>query len=131
MERKVVAHTLDGQVHKGVTRDFDPGREYFHVLPAEGGGIPLQLQVSGLKALFYVKDFLGDKKYDPPPGFGPGKAPGRRCVVTFSDGEVIFGFTPDYVEGSAGFTLIPSDPADNNEKIFVSHGAIQHIQFPD
>ena len=131
MENKVVAHTIDGRIHKGVTRDFDAGREFFHLLPAEGGGVPLRIEVARLKALFYVKDFLGNKEYDPPPGFGTGKAPGRRCVVTFHDGEVIFGFTPDYVKSCGGFTLIPSDPADNNEKIFVSQGSVKQIQFPD
>ncbi len=129
-ENKIVAHTRDGRIVKGLTHDFDSSREVFHVLPAEGGGIPVRLRVADLKALFYVKDWLGNRDYDPPAGFGPGMAHGRRCVVTFQDGEVIFGFTPDYAEGAVGFTLFPSDPADNNERLWVLSAAVKEIQFP-
>ncbi|UCF66698.1 MAG: hypothetical protein JSV80_13035 [Acidobacteriota bacterium] len=131
MEHKVVAHTLDGRILKGITHDFDPGRERFHILPTEGGGVPIGLRVEQLKALFYVKDYLGNREYDPPPGFGTAPSRGRRCVVTFIDGEVIFGTSPDYVQGATGFTLFPSDTADNNVRIFVCRDAVQSVEFPD
>ena len=130
MENKVVAHTIDGQVHKGITHDFDPGAEYFHLLPAEGGGVPVRLKLRELKALFYVKDYFGNRDYKPPLGFGATAGRGRRCVVTFQDGEVIFGTTPDYVEGATGFSLFPSDPEDNNVRLFVVQRAIREIRFP-
>ncbi len=130
MENKVVAHTIDGQVHKGVTHDFDPGAEFFHLLPGEGGGVPLRLRVRDLKALFYVKDYFGNRDYKAPLGFGSSASRGRRCVVTFHDGEVIFGTTPDHVEGSTGFTLFPSDPEDNNLRLFVVQRAVKEIRFP-
>ena len=41
MEQKIVVHVRGGAVHKGVTHDFSPGQTSFHVLPAEGGGVPL------------------------------------------------------------------------------------------
>lgn len=129
-ENKIVAHTLDHRVVKGLTHDFDPAQEFFHVLPAEGGGVPVRVHIADLKALFYVKDFLGNRDYNAPRRFGVAAARGRRCVVTFSDGEVIFGFTPDYAEGAVGFVLYPSDPDDNNEKLFVAAAAVQHIEFP-
>lgn len=130
LEHKIVAHTRDGRIVKGLTHDFDPARELFHVLPAEGGGVPLRLRVPELKALFFVKDWLGNREYSAPAGFGPGTPRGRRIVVTFSDGEVIFGFSPDYAPEAPGFTLYPSDPADNNERLFVSTAAVKEIQFP-
>ncbi len=130
MQNKVVAHTLDGRVHKGITGDFSPEGEFFHLLPAEGGGIPQRLDTSQLKALFFVRDFLGNRDYDPPTGFGPAQSPGRRCVVTFSDGEVIFGFTPDFDEAKQSFTLVPSDPEDNNEKLIVFRAALESVRFP-
>ena len=43
MEQKLVVHTKDGKIHKGITQDFDPSRDEFHVLPAEGGGIPMPI----------------------------------------------------------------------------------------
>ena len=129
-ENKIVAHTLDGRVVKGLTHDFDPAREFFHILPAEGGGVPVRLRLGDLKALFFVRDYLGNREYNAPRGFGPAPPQGRRCVVTFTDGEVIFGFTPDHEDGAAGFTLYPSDPTDNNLRLFVASAAVRSIQFP-
>jgi len=42
---------------------------------------------------------------------------------------VIFGSTPDHVEGAAGFTLYPSDPEDNNVRLFVVQRAVKEIRF--
>lgn len=130
MENKVVVHMRGGAIHKGYTRDFHSGRDSFHLLPAEGGGVPLRLDLSEAKALFYVKDYLGNADYDPPAGFGPARPEGTRCVVTFDDGEVIFGSTPDYDPEGIGFTLYPSDPADNNVKIFVVRESTAKVEFP-
>ncbi len=138
MENKVVAHLREGRIVKGLTHDFDSRREVFHVLPAEGGGIPVRVRISEMKALFYVRDYIGNREYDPPPGFGVRADRGRRCVVTFYDGEVIFGSTPDYdADGrpsdsdALGFMLYPSDSDDNNVRIFVSSKAIKEIHFPE
>lgn len=130
MENKIVAHTRDGRVVKGITHDFNPQQDSFHVLPAEGGGIPLRLSVSELKALFYVKDYFGNREYKAPRSFGTGSGLGPRCVVTFFDGETIFGTTPDYEVSPVGFTLYPSDPDDNNDRLFVAKSAIREIVFP-
>ena len=35
MEQKIVVNLRSGAVHKGVTHDFSPNKEAFHVLPAE------------------------------------------------------------------------------------------------
>ncbi len=60
MENRVVVHMRDGAVHKGVTHDFDPARSSFYLLPAEGGGVPHRVEIETMKALFYVKDYLGN-----------------------------------------------------------------------
>ena len=39
MEQKIVVNMRGGAVHKGVTHDFSPKQDAFHVLPAEGGGL--------------------------------------------------------------------------------------------
>lgn len=130
VQNKVVAHLDDGRIIKGITHDFDPLREAFHVLSAEGGGIPQTVRIDGLKALFYVKDFLGNREYDPPDGFGSAFSRGKRCIVTFFDGEVIFGSTPDFNEGGVGFHLYPADPEDNNVKIFVPSRSARAVEFP-
>lgn len=130
VENKVVVHTLDGRIVKGLTLDLRPDMPHFHVLPGEGGGVPVRLAIDDVKGVFYVKDFLGNRDYDPPPGFGPAPDRGRRCIVTFQDGEVIFGTTPDFDPQGTGFTLYPSDPADNNVKIFVGRRAVTRVEFP-
>lgn len=129
MEQKVVVHFLDGKIVKGITHDFDAARGEFHLLPTEGGGVPTRIELAGLKAVFFVRDFLGNRSYDPPPGFGPARREGRSCIVTFADGEVIFGSTAEE-PGSPGFFLKPSDPADNNARIWVCHEAVKSVELP-
>ncbi|GAB4222244.1 MAG: hypothetical protein Kow0062_18730 [Acidobacteriota bacterium] len=130
-EYKVVVHRADGTILKGITHDFQPGVREFHLLPAEGGGVPQRVALDEIKGVFFVRDWLGNREYDPPPGFGPAPVRGRRAVVTFEDGEVIHGSTPDFDESAPGFTLYPSDPEDNNVRIWVSARAVRSIEFPD
>lgn len=129
MEQKVVAHTRDGRIVKGITHDFDPAGDSFHLLPAEGGGVPVRLRVGDLKALFYVKDYLGNREYRAPRHFGAAITNGQRCVVTFHDGETVFGSTADYDEEAVGFTLYPADSDDNNLRIFVVRAAVKEVLF--
>ena len=63
MEQKLVVHRKDGSIFKGVTQDFDPAQAEFHFLPAEGGGIPVRMRVNDMKALFWVKDYLGNRQF--------------------------------------------------------------------
>ena len=62
MEQRLVVHRKDGKIFKGVTQDFDPEQEVFHFLPAEGGGVPLRMIVEEMKALFWVKEYLGNRQ---------------------------------------------------------------------
>ena len=61
-ERKIVVHMVGGTIHKGITLDFGPDRSDFHLLPAEGGGVPVRIRVGEMKALFYVKDYLAESR---------------------------------------------------------------------
>jgi hypothetical protein len=130
VENRVVAHLRDGRIRKGIVHDFDPSAEAVHLLPAEGGGIPIRIVTSELKALFFVKDFVGNREYRAPNAFGKSHTPGRRCIVTFLDGESIYGTAPQYDRDARGFMLYPVDDADNNIKLFVSHSAVREVSFP-
>ena len=79
MENKVVVHMKDGKIHKGVTQDFVPSREAFHLLPAEGGGVPVRIQLEDMKALFYVKDYMGNRDFVARRQFDAAKRSGRRA----------------------------------------------------
>jgi hypothetical protein len=96
MNNKVVARYADGRILKGMTADFVPGREVFHVTP-RGASVetpPVEVRTSDLKALFFVKDFDGDPNHVEANAFSPDNPPeGRAIRVAFRDGEVLVGST--------------------------------------
>lgn len=127
---KVVARFREGRLVKGSTQDFFPKKEHFHVqVDAEAGGGVEEIQVSGLKALFFVKSFEGDPKYVNAGPLDATTGSGRRMLVTFEDGEQIHGFTVGYNPKAAGFFLTPADPGSNNERIFVVNAAVANIEW--
>jgi hypothetical protein len=130
MENKVVVHMRDGRVHKGITHDFDPDEDSFHLLPAEGGGVPVRLDVDKMKALFYVKDYLGNRDFVSPRRFGQAAGIGRKAIVTFTDGEVVYGIVTNEDERRRGFFVAPADPDDNNVRIFVVRSSVRNLLFP-
>ena len=127
MEQKIVVHTKKGKIYKGITQDFAQERESFHFLPNEGGGVPMTLQLEDLKALFWVKDYLGNRNFEAKQCFDEGRQ-GQRAVVAFSDGEEIWGTLDAYEEGASGFFLIPADREDNNVRIFVVRSALKELR---
>ncbi len=130
MEQKIVVNLNGGVVHKGVTHDFSPKQETFHVLPAEGGGVPVRVRMGDMKALFWVKDYLGNREYVARREFGPGKVPeGRKAIVTFADGETIWGSVTEDDPAAGGFFFVPADERDNNMKIFVVRKSVKELRF--
>jgi len=129
MENKIVVHMKDGVVHKGVTHDFRPDAEAFHLLPAEGGGVPIRVTVDAMKALFYVKDYLGNRDFKARRQFEHARRDGRRAVVKFADGEEVWGFLGEgYDDEGTGFFFFPVDTEDNNLRIFVIRSAMKELQ---
>jgi hypothetical protein len=122
IEQKVVVRFRGGRLIKGYISHFDPDQDHFHVSDAEVQGKSVEVSTSQLKAIFFVKSFEGnpdhpgaheiaEKYYD--------DQKGSKVKVTFTDGEVMFGTTSGFAAGLKGFFLMPADPEDNNEKIFV------------
>lgn len=129
---KVVARFADGRMLKGITSDFIPGKERFHVIPpgAPAGSKPTEVRTNDLKALFFVKDFGGNPKHDEANAFSVSRpAAGRRIRVLFKDGEVLIGTTQGYQPGRPGFFLVPADPESNIERCYIITGATQEIAF--
>ena len=56
--------------------------------------------------------------------------PGRRIVVTFTDGEVLTGTTLSYAPNAAGFFVSPADTATNNVRVYVVASALARVHFP-
>ena len=126
MEQKLVVHRMDGTIFKGVTHDFDPSRKEFHFLPAEGGGVPLVMRVSEMKALFWVKDYLGNRQFVPRRAFDDGAS--KRAIVTFVDGEELWGMVDGEAGGEHGFFMTPADKRDNNIRVFVVRSALKDLR---
>ncbi len=128
---QVVVRFQDGRILKGTTNDFLPAREVFHLVldgtpPATK---PLEIRVPELKALFFVKDFLGDPGHPASNEFDRAKLTmGRKMRVTFKDGEVVVGTTQGYQQDRPGFFLLPADAASNNERCFIVAKATQSVE---
>ena len=54
---------------------------------------------------------------------------GRKIKVTFSDGEIITGYTLGYSPNRQGFYMTPADLQSNNVRIFVIKSATEKIEF--
>ena len=133
VQNKVVVRYLDGRVLKGNTADFLPTRPVFHVVPIGQSGSLIsvvEIKLSDLKAVFFVKDFTGDSAYDEVRSFNAGaRAQGRRIQVVFKDGELLVGTTMGYQPDRAGFFLTPVDPKSNNDRCFVVAAAVRDVKF--
>jgi hypothetical protein len=128
MEQKIVVHTKEGKIFKGVTQDFEPERESFHFLPHEGGGVPVRFRVDELKALFWVRDYLGNRHFVPRRNFER-MGDGHRAIARFEDGEEIWGTLDAEPPGEErGFFLTPADREDNNIRIYVVRSALKELK---
>src|SRR5439155_13766508 len=119
----------DGRVLKGTTGDFYPNRPFFHLQTAEGVDA-VNVKCENLKAVFFVKDLVGNPLHDERPQFlhSPDQGvKGKKIAVRFKDGEVVFGYTMAYQPNRQGFFLTPSDPLSNNQRVFVVTSATEEI----
>lgn len=130
MQSKIVVHMKDGTIHKGVTHDFTAGLESFHLLPAEGGGIPKRIATDQMKALFYVKDYIGNRDFVARRAFQEAKQQDARAIVRFADGEEIWGYLGEGASDAAGigFFFFPADDDDNNIRIYVIRSALESMK---
>lgn len=125
-QSQVVVRYRDGRLLKGVTSNFLPARDGFHVQTP--GGEVAEVSQAELKALFFVRDLAGDPKRRDASGFDPGRpAPGRKIRVEFVDGEVIVGTTQGYQRSRPGFFVFPADAGSNNERCFVVTAATRRV----
>ena len=106
---------------RGYTADFHPSKPQLHLSAEPHSSDTLFLQLSQLKALFFVRDFAGDQMRVDRQEFG--SAPqGRKVAVTFNDGETLLGSTLGYRGEGNGFFVHPADPRSNNLRVFVAPG---------
>ncbi|HAV43677.1 TPA: hypothetical protein DCX15_06690, partial [bacterium] len=134
---KVVVKYLDGRIAKGDTLDFAPIRNTFHLnvieTNEEGGNLGVrEVDISHLKAVFFVKDFAGRPEYKERDEFLPGdEKRGKRITIEFRDGEKLRALTMTRADTTkGGFLVSPVDPESNNIRIFVVSTAVKEIKEP-
>ncbi len=126
---KIVVHLTDGGLIKGFSNDFFPNKEQFHLTEHSSDEI-IDIDVSDLKAIFFVKDFEGKSDYQERKGFlDDQNIQGRKVRVIFQDGEAIVGSVLGYDPKRQGFFVIPADPESNNSRIFVVVTATTDVEF--
>lgn len=129
---KIVARFRDGRVRKGYTENFFPDKPKFHLRP-ESTALPgdaEEISLADLKAVFFVRDFSGDRAYKERKTLAEGqKTQGRVVEVTFADGEVVVGTTMGYDPRRPGYFVFPIDPQANNLKVFVVSASVRSSRY--
>ncbi len=124
-KHKVIAHHLDGTLVRGTTTNFTPKRQTFTIKLDHGSH---RVKVADLKALFFVKEFMGRPEYRERKGFFDESTKGSKILVEFLDGEILFGYTSSFSEKGVGFFMVPGDPDSNNIKVFVVYVATTRVK---
>ena len=126
---RIVVRFKSGRRLKGYTHDFKPMVEIFHLVD-QAGNIH-DIRCGDLKAVFFVKTFEGNSKYVEKKNFSEVDCTalrGLKVKLTFSDGEVIRGFSLGYGRDRKGFYLIPIDPNCNNDRIYIVTSALRDVK---
>jgi hypothetical protein len=129
-EMKLVVRYLDGRVVKGHTLDFSSNKDSFHILLLDDPKTSVEVRLAQIKAVFFVRDFMGQREYDERQEFdGSHTIMGKKIQVTFADGEVLVGTSEVYMPNRKGFILFPADRKSNAEKVFVANSSVKEVKF--
>jgi hypothetical protein len=133
LKKKVVVKYQNGEIIKGWVEDLQTDHDSFILFPLVEYSKEdrMEINFSSLKAVFFVKDFLGDKNYKKVRTFNvdlkitPSQ---RKLIVNFIDGEKLYGTSHNYGRYKIGFFIYPIDLKDNSERIFVVHSAVESVR---
>lgn len=126
---KIVVHDKSGNVLKGTTVDFVPKRPLFHLaIGGMHGDEMKKIVVDNLKAIFFVKDFGGNRDYKEAKEFANLPASGKKIRALFKDGETVSGYTHSINMNQSGLFIVPADPKSNNERIFIVFSSLSQLE---
>jgi small nuclear ribonucleoprotein (snRNP)-like protein len=133
--KKTVVKFNDGRIVKGFTTDFSPNKDIFHIHNVESDstateGEQVEVSLDNIKAVFFVKDFQGNKEYKKVRtfnGYESGSPSQRKIVVIFKDGENFYGTTHSFSPDRKGFFVFPIDERDNNDRVFVPSSSLEKV----
>lgn len=127
---KIVARFQDGRILKGHSEDFLPAKGHFHLslIDAAPDTKPVAVSLAELKAVFFVRDFAGNRSHVDLRVFDPSqRVVGRKLRVVFQDGELMVGLTNGYQPGRPGFFIVPADSASNIERAYIVTAATREV----
>lgn len=130
MVNKVVVHFLDNKIKKGHTFDFATDKDVIHVTAADEKGEQkiIEVNLSSLKAIFFVKDFNGNKDYKEIKNTEFRVVGAKKIKIEFNDGEIMVGSTLSYNPGRKGFFITPADPNENNIRVYVPFKSLKKVE---
>ncbi len=128
---KAVIHYSDSSVIKGFTQDFFHYNDRFRLFLADKpSSEAIEVFMKELKAVFAVRDFIGNPLYQERKEYTEGEKPlGRKLEVIFEDGEVLVGSSLGYDPNRQGFLVFPADPESNNIRIFAVPSAVKKVRY--
>jgi Family of unknown function (DUF6982) len=129
MSTKVVARYRDGRLIKGISQDIQPTKATFHVRGADGKVVPVNL--SDLKAVFYVRTLEGNSKYEEDLKPNPEDVRSRGSTLItlrFEDGETMVCLTNGLPRNRQYYFVVPVDARSNNIRILVNQAAVVSIE---
>jgi hypothetical protein len=126
---KVVVRLRNGKVFKGFATRFHAHNANDLRLVEYGTDRVRVIPYSILKAVFFVRDFMGNPTYEDVKAFPTSQRPGgKESVIYFEDGEELFGFVQMAHPDRNGFFVFPADPRSNNERIYVIRTAVREVK---
>jgi hypothetical protein len=126
LRNKIVAHYKNHQIVKGISNNFFPNKIFFNLEAPSGESS--RIDIEHLKAVYFTKDFAGDK--DRQDAYTDEiRGAGRKMKVEFFDGEVVIGYSLGYSPDRQGFFLTPADIDGNNERIFVVSSSTNNVEY--
>ena len=114
-EHRVILHTVEGQVKRGVLRDTKLDDETVG-LEAQPGAIE-RIARPRIKAIFFML----------PAGVKAPAPTGDKLRVTFKDGRQLAGFSSDHRGSGLGFFVVPADNRTNTERIFIYRASVEKV----
>ncbi len=87
---KAILRFIDGKMLKGYIKNFTLADE--HIFIEDDSSETQKIRLKELKAIFYVRDFLGDRKHREKKAFSGARPSGKRLFIRFKDGEQMMGF---------------------------------------
>jgi len=125
--RLVAVRSLDKVVIKGLTFDFRPNRDFFHI-EEEGGSAPVRVLIENLKAIFFIKTLGRNPSCVDKRSFEKRIGPEKKVWIEFVDGEKMAGWSSSFASPREGFFVFPADPSSNTEMAYVFHSAIAQME---